>query len=157
MRARYLQNENLKHEAEQIYQLAINRELEKQGKTLKSVNHLCDPQKLIDHFKAHFNPPVPSELTTPHELERENAPLFLQTLQKISRNIQIDDSPPTIDEIERQVKLLKNNKASNEIAPYLLKICNHPIMNQIIHRMTLNLWNNLDIPEAWGNSRLKTL
>ena len=81
LRIRYLQNEYLKHEAEQINQLAINRELEKlfhrakqQGKILKSLNHSCDPQKLIDHFKANFNPPVPSESTTPHELERENAP-----------------------------------------------------------------------------------
>ena len=30
-------------------------------------------------------------------------------------------------------------------------------MNQVIYRMTLNLWNNLDIPKAWGNSHLKTL
>ena len=30
-------------------------------------------------------------------------------------------------------------------------------MNQVIHRMTLNLWNNLDIANAWGNSKLKSL
>ena len=30
-------------------------------------------------------------------------------------------------------------------------------MNQVVHRMALNLWNDLDIPDAWGNSRLKTL
>ena len=32
-----------------------------------------------------------------------------------------------------------------------------PIMLNVIHRMTLNLWENLDVPSAWGNSRLKTL
>ena len=76
-----------------IYQLATNRDLEKlfhrakqQGKTLKPVNHTCVPQKLIDHFKSHFNPPQHSESTTPQELDRENSPLFLQALQDISRN-----------------------------------------------------------------------
>ncbi|XP_066926178.1 uncharacterized protein [Clytia hemisphaerica] len=159
LRARFLRNEYLKHEAEKLNQLAINRELEElfhrakqQGKTLKSLNHSCDAQKLADHFNPtdHFGPTSP-------ELERDNLPLFLEELQNISRNIHIDDSPPTIDEIEHQLKLLKNNKASNDIAPDILKACNHPIMNQVIHRMTLNLWNNLDIADAWGNSKLKTL
>ena len=31
------------------------------------------------------------------------------------------------------------------------------IMLEVMHRMILNLWNNLDLPNAWGNSRLKTL
>ena len=164
LRARYLRNEYLKREAERINQLAINRELEKlyhrakqQGKTLKSAIHTCDPHKIINHFKSHFNPPDPSKSRTPQELERRNLPIFLQKLQDISRNTQIDNSPPTVDEIERQIKLLKNNKASNDVAPDLLKVCNHPIMNQVIHRMALNLWNNLDFPEAWSNSHLKTL
>ena len=30
-------------------------------------------------------------------------------------------------------------------------------MLQVIERMMLNLWNNLDVPGAWGNSKLKTL
>ena len=30
-------------------------------------------------------------------------------------------------------------------------------MLEVIHRMTLNLWINLDLPNAWGNSLLKTL
>jgi len=31
------------------------------------------------------------------------------------------------------------------------------VLEAIIHQMILNLWENLDIPPAWGNSRLKTL
>ena len=110
----------------------------------KPLNHSFDAQKLADHFKSHFNP-TDHFGPTPPELERDNLPLFLEELQNISRNIHIDDSPPTIDEIEHQLKVLKNNKASNDIAPDILKACNHPILNQVIHRMTLNLWNNLDI------------
>ena len=30
-------------------------------------------------------------------------------------------------------------------------------MLEVIHRMILNLWNNLDLPNEWGNTRLKTL
>ena len=26
-----------------------------------------------------------------------------------------------------------------------------------MHRITTNLWENLDLPSSWGNSRLKTL
>ena len=115
------------------------------------LNHSCDAQKL-DHFKSHFNPtdhfgPTPPELDL----------YFLKNF-KIFQEIYISTiHPPTIDEIEHQLKVLKNNKASNDIAPDILKACNHPIMNQVIHRMTLNLWNNLDIANAWGNSKLKSL
>ena len=158
LRARYLRNEYLKREAEKINQLAINRELEKlfhrakeQGTTLKSVNHSCEPQKLVEHFKSHFNPPDPSKITTPVELHRNNQPTFIQKLQDISRSIPINNAPPSLEEIQRHIKLLKNNKASNDIAPDLLKRCNHPIMVQVIHRMTSNLWIELDLPEAWGN------
>lgn len=30
-------------------------------------------------------------------------------------------------------------------------------MQEVIHRMTTRLWNEIDIPAAWGNSRLKSL
>ena len=67
LRARYLKNEYLKQEAEKINQLAINRELEKlfhraksQNTIFKPVSNSCAPQKLLEHFKSHFNPPDPS-------------------------------------------------------------------------------------------------
>jgi len=53
--------------------------------------------------------------------------------------------------------LLKNNKASNDIEPELLKRCSHPVMIQVIQKITLNLWNNHDLPNNWGNSLLRTL
>jgi len=83
LRARYLRNEYLKRDAEKINQLAINRELEKlfhrtkeQGTILKPVSHSCDPQKLIKHFKLHFNPPDSSASTTPHEIGQNDQPSF---------------------------------------------------------------------------------
>ena len=69
----------------------------------------------------------------------------------------LNDDPPTIEEIQKHLQELKNNKASNDIEPELLKRCSHPIILEIIQRITNNLWDSLDIPSAWGNSILKTL
>ena len=30
-------------------------------------------------------------------------------------------------------------------------------MLEVLHRMTSNLWQNLDVPHTWGNSQLRTL
>ncbi|XP_066935519.1 uncharacterized protein [Clytia hemisphaerica] len=75
----------------------------------------------------------------------------------ISLNSELNDAPPTVEEIQKHLQKLKNNKASNDIEPELLKRCTEPIMLQVIQRMMFNLWDNLDIPGVWGNSRLKTL
>lgn len=57
------------------------------------------------------------------------------------------------------MKTLNANKASNDIEPELLnnKLNNHPITIQVVHRIMINLWENFDLPNSWGNSRLKTL
>lgn len=161
-RARQLRNQFYRDEAEKINQLSINRELDKlfarakkQETTLKPVVGSCPPDKLLNHFKTHFNPEDPSITQTPEEFL--NHPAFINALQNISSNIELNDAPPTIEEIQNHLQKLKNNKASNDIEPELLKRCNEPIMLEVIQRMMLNLWDNLDIPGAWGNSRLKTL
>ena len=130
-----------------------------QSTTLKHAQNSCEVQKLIKHFKTHFNPHDPSKLNTPNELrnEEENLPPFVQNLRDISKNITINDNSPTLEEIQKQIELLKNNKANNDIHPKLLEICNEPVTHEIIHRITSNLWENLDVPESWGNSRLKTI
>ena len=79
-------------------------------------------------------------------------------LRKISDDVSVNDLPPTIEEIQKHLKELKARKASNDIDPELLqKLNSHPIMLQVVHRMTTNLWDNLDLPMTWGNSLLKTL
>ena len=160
-RSRYLRNEYFKAEAQKLNQLAVNRELDKlfarakqQSTTLKPCSGSCPPDKLLDHFKAHFNPA--NQLERPRELSNE-LPDFVKSLQDISASIDINTQPPTIDEITAQLRKLKNGKASNDIEPELLKKSEHPIMLQVIQRMTSNLWGNLDVPPAWGNSRLTTL
>ena len=166
LRAKYLKNEYLKQESSEINQLAVNRKLEQlfkraksQSTTLKHAQNSCEVQKLMKHFRTHFNSHDPSKLNTPNELrnEEENLPPFLQNLRDISKNITINDNPPTLEEIQKQIELLKNNKANNDIHPELLKICNEPVTHEIIHHILSNLWENLDVPDSWGNSRLKTI
>ena len=163
MRSSHLRNEFFAAEAERINQLAINRQLEKlfqqarnQETTLKPVSSFCPPDKILEHFKAHFNPDNPSVNSSPEELS-SNIPDFINHLRSISKEVLINNEPPTIEEIEKRLKEMKSNKASNDVDPNLIKCCDHPIMLQVIQRMTDKLWENLDIAEAWGNSRLKTI
>ena len=163
MRAKYLKNEHFRQEAEKLNTLAINRELDKlfcrarsQETTLKPVESSCPTQKLMNHFQTHFNPNDPSKDSTPDEL-CSKIPIFVKDLQKLSDGVVINDDPPNIEEIQKHLQALKPNKACNDIEPELLRLCNTPIMLEVLHRMILNLWNNLDLPVAWGNSQLKTL
>ena len=78
-------------------------------------------------------------------------------MQNISNHYPINHDAPSIEEIQTHLHRLKSGKASNDVDPELLKICDHPVLLEVIHRMTSNLWSNLDIPDSWGNSRLKTL
>ena len=114
------------------------------------------PRKKLKHFRTHFNPTDQSNTSTPEELD-QNLPNFIEELQNISRRFPINDQLPTIKEIQKRLSELKTNKASNDIVPDLLKRCEHPVMLEVIHRMTTNLWETMDIADAWGNSRLKTL
>ena len=163
LRTRHLKNVHFKKEAEQINSLALNRKLDKlfrrarsQETTLRPVENTCPIEKLMNHFKNHFNPNDPSKDSTPEELDNE-IPTFVKELQRLSDKSDLNDEPPNLEEIEKHMQALKPNKACNDIEPELLKHCNSPIMLEVIHKMTLNLWHNLDLPKAWGNSQLQTL
>jgi len=137
----------------------VNRKLEKlfaraknQSTTLKTCSSSCSSDKLLKHFKTHFNPEK-NQTGRPTELGDE-LPDFVEALQRISDNFDVNNQPPTIEEIQTHLHKLKNGKTNNDIEPELLK--KYDVL-EAIHQMTLNLWENLDLPPAWGNSRLKTL
>ena len=145
LRARHLKNEHFRLEAEKMNTFVINKQIEKlfhrakrQETTLKPTNNACQTDKLLAHFKKHFNPTDPSIDTSPEEIN-QTLPIFVKELQKISDSTIINDLPPTADEIEKHIHLLKNNKASNDVEAELLKKCSHPIMIQVIQRITNNL------------------
>ena len=161
-RACFLKNEYFRLEAEKINNLAINRNLQKlfqrakdQTTTLKPILASCPTQSLLMHFESHFNPPKPG--SSPKELSDDHLPLFINDLRQISRSVDIINEPPDINEIQEHLKKLKSNKAFNDIDATLLKRLEHPVMLQVIHRMSANLWHDLDVPTPWGNSRLQAI
>ena len=163
LHAKLLKNEYFKSEAEKINQYAIERELDKlfyrakrQETTLKPAPGKCSSEKILDHFKRHFNPSGQSEAIPPEELT-DNLPGFIRELQIISTRSPINLEVPSIELIQTHLRKLKSGKASNDVDPELLKKCENPIMLQVIHRMITNLWSTMDLPTTWGNSRLKTL
>lgn len=93
---------------------------------------------------------MPEELT-------DQIPLFVNQLRDISMRNPIAHEKPSIEEIRLHLQKLKSGKANNDVDPELLKKCESPIMLQVIQRITDNLWNSMDLPNAWGNSKLKTL
>ena len=110
----------------------------------------------MTHFKNHFNPNDPSIDSTLEEFDTELS-TFVKELQEFFEGTEIDDNPPSIEEIKKHLQALKPNKTCNNIEPELFRHCNSHIMLEVIHRLISNLWNNLDLPNAWGNSLLKTL
>ena len=160
-RAKYLKNEHFKAEAEKINQHAINRDLEKLFQRAKNQETLfktspgkISPDKILNHFQQHFNHNHSG--ATPEELT-DKIPAFINDLRDISARFHIDHTKPTMDEIRTHLHRLKSGKSSNDIDPELLKKCESPIMLQVIQKMTENLWNEMDLPNTWGNSRLKTI
>ena len=84
-RSRQLGNEHFKAEAEKLDVLAATRELDKLFTTAKrqtatlntsSSNSSCPPEKLLKHFKLHFNPN--NDNMRPNELDY--APNFVESL-----------------------------------------------------------------------------
>ena len=117
---------------------------------------MCPPEKILNHFQSHFNPEDPSTKSSPSELYSD-LPEFIQHLRDTSKDSAINNEPPDLEEIKKALSDMKSNKASNDIDPGLLKHCEHPILLQVIHRMTSKLWDDLDFAKAWGNSRLNTI
>ncbi|XP_066921086.1 uncharacterized protein [Clytia hemisphaerica] len=122
---RYLRNSRLHREAEQINSHETRRQTEEifrlmknndsSFKSLKNTGK-WEPQKLKEHFSKHFNVAPPNE--TPHELKE--SPQFIRDLQT-SHHFDLDQSPPTIEEIKNILVSLKNGKASTDIPPEFLK------------------------------------
>ena len=161
-RVKKLKNQHFEKEAHAINTLAITRDLEKmyargksQKSTLKSTNTAaCNPEKLVEYFKSHLNPAIPGD--RPPELD--NPPGFIDELQALTRQADIDQSAPTIQEIQITLETLKNGKSANDFSPELVKVISDcPILLQNLHALLCKVWNDVDPPPAWANSKLQAL
>ena len=110
-RIKTLRNEKTKLEAENINNFASKREIEELCRCFKNDNESfakskkssgCDPTKLKDYFKNHFNRRTVND--QPQELT--NIPDFVKKLQELPS--EINSEPPKKDEITTILKLLKN-------------------------------------------------
>ena len=80
----------------------------------------CSPEKILDHFRKHFNPTSLVDSVTPKELSGK-LPDFVSELQNVSNNFPINHEVPTIDKIQKNLCQLKSGKASNNVDLELLK------------------------------------
>ena len=75
------------------------------------------PEKVLDHFKKHFNPTSVADSVTHEELVSGNLPEFVCELQNTSNNFPINHEVLTIGEIRKHLRQLKLGKASNDVDP----------------------------------------
>lgn len=100
-------------------------------------NLITDPESILRRWEVHFN-----ELLNGHLTEEIEAPSF----QEENAMLQ----PPSIEEIEKAIKRLKNNKASGAdgIPAELLKH-GGPTLHQAIHEVIVHVWDREEMPEDW--------
>jgi len=163
-RHKVLKNEFFKAEADKINYYAINRQIAKlfaraksQQSTLKKPASSCPSEKLVEHFSNHFNPPLPKIEETPPELTT-TIPEFVNDLQEISRQNPFCNDVPNREEIIKALSQLKNEKASNDIPPEILKCCrlSENFMNFFMELIE-QVWKEKSVPTNWGNGRVEAL
>ena len=162
-RVRYLRNQKLQMEAEELNRFASKREIENLFRNFKEDNHAfrssnntkvkCDPAKLKKHFCDHFK----SSCQKPEPKELNKVPEFVKQLKKIGTN-GMNILPPDEEEIKKALTNLKNRKAANDVPSELLKVAagNDVFLKELTSLYT-QVWINHEIPEDWGHSKLVAL
>ena len=158
---KYIKNQRLRQEAEQINQHATRRETEELFRTMKDVsssfkpikrNNKCSPEKLKEYFSEHFNIAPPDKI--PDELLK--APPYIKELQSLPCNL--NHAPPTIQEVKDTLKSLKNGKASTDIPPEFLKYSiDSETMLSETHYLICNIWDKCNVPTSWTHTKLVAL
>ena len=156
----FLKNEKFRIEAEAIDLHANRREIEelyrafKNDGTVPVKTNACDPLKLIEFFKGHFNPTVPPQ--KPSEISEP--PNFTESLKEISKANPIPSGPPDLEELKKTIKSLKNNKSSSDIPAELIKAAAvSDIFIGELHKLLGTVWESKKVPESWAHSRLEAL
>ena len=162
-RVRKLRNEKLASEAREINARSSQKEIEKlyrsfknDGSTFvdKKMKAGCDPQKLKDYFKNHFN--VPLTLNEPKEITN-NAPNFITKLQAIGIDY-INTEPPAMEEIELVVKSQKGGKSGYYLpTEYLTRAIECENIMKDLVTVFNNIWKTGTVPNSWCHTKLKTI
>lgn len=109
---------------------------------------MTDNEQVRDRWKEHFqellNRPAPTRRYHPSTSE--------------SLVLDISTEAPTLDEVEKAVSKLKNNKAAgiDNISAELLKAGGRVVLEKL-HKLIVKIWAEEYIPEDWRKSELKVL
>ena len=157
----YLRNEKLQIEAEEINYYVSKRQVEELYRTIKADGSTfkntrqkrgCDPTKLKEYFKHHFNSITDKE----DPIELTNAPAFIIKLQDV--DIDIRTTPPDHQEMREVLTHLKNGKAANVIPAVYFKYAaqSEKLIDEMVRLCSL-VWRTHQIPKFWGHSKLVAL
>ena len=84
-------------------------------------------------------------------------PQFIKNLHDANGS-NLNQNPPTIEEIRKTLISLKNGKASTDIPPEFLKysVDSKEMLNEI-HKIFCDIWESQEIPANWTHSKLVCL
>ena len=141
--------------AEAINQAAEERKVEEEFRLAKSrmtspsKKLLISNDKLTEHFKQHFSQRSCDK--QPEVINPENYPFLLPSIEEA-----VDESPPSNEEIQDAIKVMKNNKCkgtdnlSNEQIKYN---CSSRFFNLIVILVS-TIWAVVSYPKSWFHSRV---
>ena len=126
----------------------------KQAKQHESLIHSKTRQiqclGLADHFKKHFSP---DHSALPMPLEIENPPEFIQMLK--NPNLNINNSPPSQEEISTAIKQLNKGKSSIDIEAEIIKHADSiESFKHLMEQYFNKIWTQKQIPTQWRISRI---
>ena len=154
-------NEYYSRKADSINNASETRRIDREFAEAKKYNMhrqtsklLVSKESLHKHFKKHFggsNIPMPKELQHP-----ENSRLK----DTMNNAIDVDESPPHVDEIKKTLGKLKNGKCegTDKVKMEQLKYGKQSDMfiNHILTLLTL-IWTSIIVPNLWIQSRISCI
>ena len=161
-RVKHLRNMKLWEEANAINENINRRQIEELYRNVGRGNtsftkikdkYQCDPTKLKDHFKQHFNLNRESTVSIlaseiPHSLK----------LTFSNNQHELHNEPPSVDELKSTIKSLKNGKSANDIpAAYVKHAIESKLIEKEFTRLFKQIWKTNQIPENWEHTKLVAL
>ena len=161
-RVRYLRNQQLKDEADDIDERSEKRDIEGLYRSFKNqttafktirTQSQCDPVKLREHFEKHFD--STDNIHIPIELEQ--TPTFIKNLIK-SDKLNLITTPPTKKEIIDTLNSLKLYKSSNDVPLAYIKYAAEceAVIDEIV-KLYQKVWQEEKVPLDWCHSKLVAL
>ncbi len=124
------------------------------GKAIKKKSKAVHCEGLKDHFKSHFNPNH-TELDTPREIVQP--PEYIIKLREL--NTDINNSPPSLEEILDSIKCLKKRKSSIDVEAELLQPISENVseFQELVCHYYQHIWETGSVPDQWGVTKISAI